>query len=63
MHAAYYVRFITAHPRGGSYVAIVGKMVMELGDSCYVKCPKNGFVCHLDFKTKVSATVQKAADG
>ena len=28
-------------------------MVMELGDSCSIKCPKNGFVCELNFKTKV----------
>ncbi|KAI9474839.1 hypothetical protein BDB00DRAFT_860179 [Zychaea mexicana] len=31
---------------------LFGKMIMELGDSCYVKCPENGFVCELDFKTK-----------
>ncbi|KAI8145882.1 hypothetical protein BJV82DRAFT_643601 [Fennellomyces sp. T-0311] len=44
----YFITMPNVYARG----ILFGKMVMELGDSCYVKCPKNGFVCHLDFKTK-----------
>lgn len=33
---------------------IVGKMVLELGDSCVVRCRTSDLVCELDFKTKVT---------
>lgn len=30
-------------------------MVLELGDSCVVRCRTSDLVCELDFKTKVNA--------
>ncbi|KAI9264348.1 hypothetical protein BDA99DRAFT_509088 [Phascolomyces articulosus] len=44
----YFITMPNVYARG----ILFGKMVMELGDSCSVKCPKNGFVCELNFKTK-----------
>lgn len=32
---------------------LVGKMVMELGDNCSIRCLENDLTCELDFKTKV----------
>lgn len=32
---------------------LVGKMVLELGDSCVVRCRTSDLICELDFKTKV----------
>lgn len=32
---------------------IVGTMLLELGDSAYVRCPKHDLVCHIEFKVKV----------
>ncbi|KAF7729849.1 hypothetical protein EC973_003583 [Apophysomyces ossiformis] len=31
---------------------LFGKMVLELGDSCFVRCRTSDLVCELDFKTK-----------
>ncbi|KAG0005399.1 hypothetical protein BGZ79_005024 [Entomortierella chlamydospora] len=31
---------------------IIGTMLLELGDSAYVRCPKNDLVCHIEFKVK-----------
>lgn len=36
-----------------SNILKVGKMVLELGDSCTVRCKTSDLVCELDFKTKV----------
>lgn len=33
---------------------LVGKMVLELGDSCVVRCRTSDLICELDFKTKVT---------
>lgn len=30
-------------------------MVLELGDSCVVRCRTSDLICELDFKTKVKA--------
>lgn len=35
---------------------LVGKMVLELGDSCVVRCRTSDLVCELDFKNKVKNT-------
>jgi hypothetical protein len=32
---------------------LVGKMILELGDSCMVRCKSSDLVCELDFKTRV----------
>ncbi|ELU43299.1 oxysterol-binding protein family [Rhizoctonia solani AG-1 IA] len=49
-------------PEDGEYVIsmpnmyargiLFGKMVLELGDMCAVKCEKTGMVCDVEFKTK-----------
>ncbi|CDS13778.1 hypothetical protein LRAMOSA05952 [Lichtheimia ramosa] len=44
----YHVTMPNVYARG----ILFGKMVMELGDSCTVRCPTNGYICELDFKTK-----------
>ncbi|KAI9319508.1 hypothetical protein BX666DRAFT_1926675 [Dichotomocladium elegans] len=44
----YYITMPNVYARG----ILFGKMVMELGDGCEVRCPKRDFVCELDFKTK-----------
>lgn len=36
-----------------TYICIVGKMVLELGDSCYIRCKSSDLICELSFKTKV----------
>ncbi|CAE7191225.1 unnamed protein product [Rhizoctonia solani] len=52
-------------PEDGEYVIsmpnmyargiLFGRMVLELGDVCAVKCEKTGMTCDVDFKTKVCA--------
>jgi hypothetical protein len=32
---------------------LFGTMIMEMGDSVVIKCPKNDLTCELDFKVKV----------
>ncbi|CAE6401552.1 unnamed protein product [Rhizoctonia solani] len=49
-------------PEDGEYVIsmpnmyargiLFGRMVLELGDMCAVKCEKTGMICDVDFKTK-----------
>ncbi|KAI8636831.1 hypothetical protein BD408DRAFT_425466 [Parasitella parasitica] len=51
---------------------LIGKMVLELGDSCQVRCRTSDLLCELDFKTKgffsgeynsVSGKVKKESTG
>lgn len=38
---------------------LVGKMILELGDSCMVRCKSSDLVCELDFKTRVKLYKKK----
>ncbi|KAF7725386.1 hypothetical protein EC973_009654 [Apophysomyces ossiformis] len=51
---------------------LFGKMVMELGDACYIHCPANDFICEIEFKTKglfsgtangIEAKIKRASTG
>lgn len=35
---------------------LFGKMLLELGDTAKVSCPKTGYSCEIEFKTKVRTT-------
>jgi hypothetical protein len=41
--------YVYKQPRG----ILFGRMVLELGDMCAVKCEQTNMVCDVDFKTKV----------
>ncbi|KAF9201593.1 hypothetical protein BGZ49_008171 [Haplosporangium sp. Z 27] len=44
----YFITMPNIYARG----IILGTMLLELGDSAYVRCPKHDLVCHIEFKVK-----------
>lgn len=49
LHFELYFGFLTFQTRG----ILFGRMVLELGDMCAVKCEQTNMVCDVEFKTKV----------
>lgn len=66
MQEEYYVTYPWKHLIMALIMSVcdlVGKMVLELGDSCVVRCRTSDLVCELDFKTKVGTHLETASKG